>query len=456
MFDICEFYPSITEEILKKALTYAKKHTNITKQEIDIILQTKSGLLFNGKQAWNKKGNKAFDVTMGSWDGAEVCDLIGLYLLSQLSDMNLEIGLYRDDALAVTDARPRQIEMMKKKLCRIFKDNGFSITIDANIKSVNFLDVNLNLENETYKPYMKPNDFPLYVDTQSNHPPNILRNIPKSVNRRLCSISSNEEVFNSAIPPYQQALKNSGYDHELKFYPTQPSEKRNNRRRRITWFNPPFSKNVKTNVGENFLKLIEKCFPKNHPLNKIINKNTIKISYKCMPNFKKSISRHNQGIKNEEQREIDQQGGNPVGNPGCNCNVGPCPLVTQNCQTDQVVYRATVTEEDQTLNTYTGLTRNTFKQRYNGHRYTFNHRNTPNSTTLSTHLWKLKDERNNYDIKWNIVDRAPDFNPTTRKCRLCLKEKYYIIFQPEGATLNNRSELFSTCRHRLRLLLNNT
>ena len=82
-----------------------------------------------------------------------------------------------------------------------------------------------------------------------------------------------------------------------------------------------------------------------------------------MPNFKKSISRHNQGIKNKEQREMDQQGGNPVGNPGCNCNLRPCPLVTQNCQTDQVVYRATVTEEDQTLNTYTGLTRNTFKQR---------------------------------------------------------------------------------------------
>ena len=59
------------------------------------------------------------------------------------------------------------------------------------------------------------------------------------------------------------------------------SEKRNSRRRKITWFYPPFSKNVNTNVEENFLKLIEKCFPKNHPLNKIINKNTIKISYKC-------------------------------------------------------------------------------------------------------------------------------------------------------------------------------
>ena len=68
----------------------------------------------------------------------------------------------------------------------------------------------------------------------------------------------------------------------------------------------------------------------------------------------------------------------------------------ENCQKDQVFYRAT---ENQTVNTYTGLTRNTFKQRYNGHRNIFNHRNTPNSTILSTHLWKLKDEDTNYDMK---------------------------------------------------------
>ena len=115
-----------------------------------------------------------------------------------------------------------------------------------------------------------------------------------------------------------------------------------------------------------------------------------------------------------------------------------------------------MTEHDQTVNSYTGLTRNSFKKRYNGHRYTFNHRDAPNSTTLSTHLWKLTDMNKNYDLKWNILDRAPDFNPVTRKCRLCLKEIFYIMFQPEGATLNKRSELFSTCRHRLRLLLNNT
>ena len=120
---------------------------------------------------------------------------------------------------------PRQNELVKKKLCQIFKSNGFNITIEANKKSVNFLDVNFNLETETYKPYMKPNQSPVYVHMQSNHPPSILKNIPASVNRRLSSISANEEVFKGAIAPYQEALKNSGYNFELKFDPPKNSEK---------------------------------------------------------------------------------------------------------------------------------------------------------------------------------------------------------------------------------------
>ena len=39
---------------------------------------------------------------------------------------------------------------------------------------------------------------------------------------------------------------------------------------------------------------------------------------------------------------------------------------------------------------------------------------------------------------------------------LCIREKYFIIFQPEGASLNSRSELFTTCRHRKKQLLANT
>ena len=109
-------------------------------------------------------------------------------MLSKLSDFSLEIGVYRDDGLAVCNQSPRQAELTKKKLCRIFKDNGLNITADANLKSVDFLDINLNLEMDTYKPYMKLNETPTYVHKDSNHPNSILKNIPFSVNRKQAII----------------------------------------------------------------------------------------------------------------------------------------------------------------------------------------------------------------------------------------------------------------------------
>ena len=105
--------------------------------------------------------------------------------------------------------------------------------------------------------------------------------------------------------------------------------------------------------------------------------------------------------------------------------------------------------------TYTGLTRNTFKKRFYGHRSSFTNKEKEHSTTLSTYVWQLQDNNVNFDINWKIIGRAKPFNPVTKKCNLCIKEKYHIIFQPESASLNQRSELFSTCRHRLRDLLAN-
>ena len=300
-----------------------------------IILQTKKAFLFADNKPWIKKGNKVFNVTMGSWDGAEVADLVGLYLLSQLTDLSLDVGLYRDDGLGVCKLPPRQAELVKKKLCRIFKENRLNITAEANLKTVNFLDINLNLETSIYKPYMKPNDTPTYVHKDSNHPEGILKNIPHSVNKRLSSISSNEQVFDLASPPYQEALRKSGYDFTLNFEPPTASENRKQtRKRRVTWFNPPFSKNVHTNIGEKFLRLIDKNFPQNNPLRKIINRNTVKISYKCMPNMKQKISSHNFKAQKDEEGQPDF---------GCNCSgvMGPCPMEGK-CLVNSVVYRAEV------------------------------------------------------------------------------------------------------------------
>ena len=83
---------------------------------------------------------------MGSYDRAETCELVGCYLLSQLKQIpGIEIGLYRDDGLAVLHQTPRQIEKAKKQICQIFANNNLKITVDANKKVVNFLDVTLDL-----------------------------------------------------------------------------------------------------------------------------------------------------------------------------------------------------------------------------------------------------------------------------------------------------------------------
>ena len=133
-----------------------------------------------------------------------------------------------------------------------------------------------------YKPYVKPNNVPLYVNKNSNHPPSIIKNIPLSINRRLSSISSNDKVFNENIKQHQEALGKSGYDHELKFNPviSTNNKKKKNRKRNITYFNPPFSHSVKTKVGREFLKILDSSFPPNNPLKKIFNRNTVKLSYR--------------------------------------------------------------------------------------------------------------------------------------------------------------------------------
>ena len=298
---------------------------------------------------------------------------------------------------------------------------------------------------------MKENESPIYVHRNSNHPKKILENIPKSVNLRLSKISSNKRVFDAAKGPYQEALNKSGYNYPLEYDPLVTeggTNRKKNRGRKITYFNPPFSLNVATNIGGKFLALINEHFPQGHQLRKILNRNTVKMSYRCMPNLKSQISKHNFKILKDEET--------PMSRGGCNCRKsgGPCPL-GGHCLTESLVYRAEVIDENDNRATYTGLTGNTFKARHYRHKSSFKHRKLEYDTTLASYIWSLKDNNLSYQINWSEICRAPRFNPITRKCRLCIKEKYHIIFQPEGALLNKRSELFSTCRHRLRDLLIN-
>ena len=112
----------------------------------------------------------------------------------------------------------------------------YSIIKVTNKKTVNFLDVTFNLNSEKYEPFMKPENRPLYINTKSNHLPAVIRAVPEGVNKRLAEISSDQPTFQKAIPPYQTALKNSGYTHELKYDKgnSKGQERRRNKKRHST------------------------------------------------------------------------------------------------------------------------------------------------------------------------------------------------------------------------------
>ncbi|XP_015756716.1 PREDICTED: zinc transporter 9-like [Acropora digitifera] len=136
-------------------------------------------------------------------------------LESDIVDLNINVGLYRDDGLAITNATPRETENIKKEICRIFNNNGLRITIEANKQIINFLDVTFNLNRSTYQPFTKPNTSLQYVHCESNHPPITTKNIPAGINKRLSSLSSDKASFDQAAPPYQKALNESGYHYTL-------------------------------------------------------------------------------------------------------------------------------------------------------------------------------------------------------------------------------------------------
>ena len=52
----------------------------------------------------------------GYFDGAETCELVGLFLLSQLTHLDVNDGLYRDDRLATCTKSPKQVETIKKEM----------------------------------------------------------------------------------------------------------------------------------------------------------------------------------------------------------------------------------------------------------------------------------------------------------------------------------------------------
>ena len=556
--DIVNYYPSINKTLFEKAIKFAEETVPLTKIEKDLLYNARESLLYHDGQAWEKTTG-LFDVTMGSFDGAQITDLVGLLILDTLKKEVPEISfaLYRDDGIgAHNKLRPQKLDKIRKKLKDIFTSLELDITIETGLHKMDFLDVTFDLMTGTYAPYRKPNDTPTYVHTESNHPAHVIKNIPLAVNKRLCSISSNKEIFDDSKYPYQEALNKSAYKFNLKYEkptprygnttdttsdtiaptptptpnhqpppdteptnpptpspttqtdlrrgdpdhitthqptvnntvpgprrsqrirnrnltqhhdpvhpapnpspepppsqpPTEPEpnpiqpqqqhKKSRKRNRNILWFNPPYNRALKTKLGKEFLKLIDKNFPKNHVLYPVMNRQKVKISFATSPNMQSIINKHNQKLLRKTKTK------EPI--KDCNCRQLPCPIPDGKCQTKCVIYKAEINNAQ-----YIGLSKNSIKERITSHRQTFREEPKRNSTTLSAHVWTKELNKNEEgeiiepSIKWSIVKECQLYEPGHKTCDLCLSEKVQLVKECSNPkNINRRSDIANKCIHK--------
>ena len=291
------------------------------------------------------------------------------------------IGLCRDDRLSTfRNYNGHQSDKVRKDLTELFKKYQLNLDIKCNLKTVDYLDKSFDLNTGIYKPFSKPNNKPLYINASSNHPPPVLKQIPKSASKRITANSCNEDIFRKSVPFYNSILHDCGFNENIKYCPEESvsSRRRKNRSRNIIWYNRPFSRNIKTNVAKHFFKLLNKHFRKNHEY-EIFNKINIKVSYSCVDNMKKVINSHNKYVASKK----DQVNQNP----------NTCPLDNK-CLTSKIVYSVEIITDDQQLSKfYLGICGTECKTRFNNHKKSFRHRENEKDTELSKYIWELKDKQ---------------------------------------------------------------
>ena len=222
-------------------------------------------------------------MTMRSFDGAELCELVGIYILCSLAKLinKEDCGFYRDDGLLILwNVNGQQIHPMPKNIIKTFKDIGVVIDVETKCR---YFRHHVQLKQWHILTVRKAKDLLLYISKSSSHPLQIINQLPKIINERLSRNSPNEEVFNPSKYQYEKALRDSGYtDFKLKFNKTRHNHTKGDRQRRIS-----------TNVGKKFLQLLRHHFPPSNKLHKIFDNNTVKVSYFCTQNVASIIKSHN-------------------------------------------------------------------------------------------------------------------------------------------------------------------
>ena len=469
--DVKAMYASIKEHLVIKALSWARTlDQSLDDNMVSIIVNSCKSILVKSGCTWVKKETQghesSFDVAMGSYPGAEICTIIGLFLLQEISNRNIFqdkncFGLYRDDFASYSYRPKREIEHNEKKAVKaLFAEYGLGLEAFNIGKSINFLDACLDLKENKHMPYRKPECELLYVHKESNHAASVIREIPKSIGNRLSILSSNNHIFDGISVEYEEALIKAGYerdeckleyvkkDNEAINLERKKKEERKRRNRNVIWFTPPWNVQVKTNVGREFFKILDESFTEPH-LKRIFNRNTIKLGYSTTRNLNQHIKGHNAKLA---------RGAETVSNRECNCrNPTECPLLGK-CVQHNVLYSAKVIEagvEDVVLGEYFGCTDH-FKTRYSNHKKSLCHEIYKNETELSRFVWKKREEGIATRIIWSIVRKAPTYKSGSHLCCLCTLEKIMIIEQKKrigNEVLNERIDMGRKCPHKMKAKL---
>ena len=129
-------------------------------KSIDVIFHSRKSLLYHNDDPWVKKDTSVeFDVTMGSYDGAEVGEIVGVFMLDMLSKLfeKNSIGLHRDDGLSIfRNYNGHQSNKVRKDLTKLSKKYQLNLDIKCNLKTVDYLDISFDLNPSIYKPFNKP------------------------------------------------------------------------------------------------------------------------------------------------------------------------------------------------------------------------------------------------------------------------------------------------------------
>ena len=172
IYDICDYYPSVTEKLMTDAVDWARQYVDISDEEKNVIIKSKYAFLVHDDRSWVKRSG-TFDNGQGFYDGAESTDLIGLFMLSETQHLGMNMGKFRDDGIAISWLTPRETENAAKKLSQIYASYGLKLEVKVNLTVVDYLDITLDLNTGLHAPYMKPNDVKNYVHSMSNHPQNV-------------------------------------------------------------------------------------------------------------------------------------------------------------------------------------------------------------------------------------------------------------------------------------------